>query len=76
MTYDDGCVGRCAYCGLNRRREVEPDKRTFIRVDWPTYQLVDIIARFNQDDGQLRRVGVGNNKEAFSTVRQPNIGRT
>jgi len=59
VTYRDGCVGRCAYCGLNRQRLVEPEKRTFIRVNWPTYPLDDIIARLKQDGGRLRRVCVG-----------------
>lgn len=59
VTYGDGCVGRCAYCGLNRQRQVEPEKRTFIRVNWPTYPVDDIIARLKQDGGQLRRVCVG-----------------
>nr|HID13496.1 radical SAM protein [Anaerolineae bacterium] len=60
VTYnDDGCIGRCAYCGLNRQRKVEPEKRTFIRVNWPTYPVDDIIARLKRDGGQLRRVCVG-----------------
>ena len=59
LTYPDGCVGRCAHCGLNRQRQVDADKRTFIRVDWPTYPVDDIIARLHQDGGQLRRVCVG-----------------
>ena len=59
VTYRDGCVGRCAYCGLNRQRQVEPEKRTFIRVDWPTCSVDDIIVRLNHDGGQLRRVCVG-----------------
>ncbi len=59
VTYSDGCVGRCAYCGLNHQRQVEPEKRTFIRVNWPTFSVDDIIARLNRDGGQLRRVCVG-----------------
>nr|HID13139.1 radical SAM protein [Anaerolineae bacterium] len=59
VTYSDGCVGRCGYCGLNRQRQVEPEKRTFIRVNWPTYPVDDIIARLKRDGGQLRRVCVG-----------------
>lgn len=71
VTYDNGCVGRCAYCGLNRRREVEPDKRTFIRVDWPTYPLDDVIARTNGDGGQMRRVCVGmiTHRRAFEDAK-------
>jgi len=59
VTYPGGCIGRCAYCGLNRQRQVKPEKRTFIRVNWPTYPVDDIIARLKRDGGQLRRVCVG-----------------
>lgn len=59
VTYDQLCSARCAYCGLNRAREVEAPGRTFIRVQWPTYAVDDIIERLNNDGGQLRRVCVG-----------------
>lgn len=59
VTYRNGCIGRCGYCGLQHQRRVEPEKRTFIRVPWPTYAVEDIIARLQRDDGQLRRVCVG-----------------
>ena len=72
LTYDQRCVGRCAYCGLNRVREVEePDpERTFIRVRWPTYPVDDIIARLKNDGGQLQRVCVGmiTHKRAFDDM--------
>ncbi len=60
VTYPDGCVARCGFCGLSRQRQVDPEKRTFIRVDWPTYAVDEIIARLNQDKKrQLCRVCVG-----------------
>jgi biotin synthase len=59
LTYEDGCLGRCAFCGLSHQREITPKKRTFIRVDWPTYLLDDVIDRLNRSGGQLRRVCVG-----------------
>jgi len=59
VTYDQPCVARCAYCGLNRAREVDETDRTFIRVQWPTYAVDDIIARLKDDGGRLRRVCVG-----------------
>lgn len=59
LTYGDGCVGRCSYCGLSRARELAVrDARTFIRVRWPTYTLDEIIARARGADGQLERVCV------------------
>ena len=60
VTYPEGCMARCAYCGLHHQRQVPPGRRkTFIRVDWPTYPLEDVIARLKRDGGQLRRVCVG-----------------
>jgi len=51
LTYADGCVGRCAYCGLSRTRESNRSGReqSFIRVDWPTFKMDDIINRMDSD---------------------------
>lgn len=59
VTYPDGCVARCGFCGLSHQRQVAPGKRTFIRVDWPTLPLDDVIVHLNADGGKLRRVCVG-----------------
>jgi len=59
LTYPDGCVGRCGFCGLSQQRLIAPERRTFIRVDWPTVAVDDVIARLNRNGGQLRRVCVG-----------------
>jgi biotin synthase len=47
LTYGDGCVGRCAYCGLSRgRRSSEAwSERSFIRVDWPTVSVDEVVER-------------------------------
>jgi len=47
LTYDEGCVGGCAYCGLSRGRETgKPwEENSFIRVDWPTIALEEVISR-------------------------------
>ena len=59
LTYEDGCLGRCSYCGLTQGREVpSSEMRTFIRVKWPTYSLEEIIARTKAMDRQFRRVCV------------------
>jgi biotin synthase len=52
LTYPEGCRANCAYCGLARHREEERDyaDRNFIRVDWPTMQMDDIIARIKDGD--------------------------
>ncbi len=47
LTYPEGCRANCAYCGLARHREAERRyaDRNFIRVDWPTVPLDELIAR-------------------------------
>ena len=49
LTYGDGCVGRCAYCGLSRGRWAAQSwgDQSFIRVDWPTVPLDEIVSRMN-----------------------------
>ena len=59
VTYHNGCIARCGFCGLSRQRQVEPEDRTFIRVDWPTLPLEEVIANLKEDGGQLCRVCVG-----------------
>ncbi|MEA3377851.1 MAG: radical SAM protein [Chloroflexota bacterium] len=71
LTYQDGCVGRCSYCGLSRGRELTAeDRRTFIRVRWPTYPLDEIIARTRTVDGQLQRICVSmiTHRRAFADL--------
>ena len=52
VTYPEGCRANCSYCGLARHREEETDyaDRNFIRVDWPTAPLDDVIARVKNGD--------------------------
>ncbi len=72
LTYQDGCLGRCSYCGLSRERQVMPaNGRTFIRVRWPTHLLDEIIARTQTDvDAQLQRVCVSmvTHRRAFADL--------
>jgi biotin synthase len=45
LNYNEGCVGKCAYCGLSRTRETgkEWKEQSFIRVDWPVVSLDKVI---------------------------------
>jgi biotin synthase len=43
MTYQNGCLANCSYCGLARDRQAAPQQDTFIRVKWPVYELSKII---------------------------------
>jgi biotin synthase len=58
LTYEDGCKAKCSYCGLSKSRDVEEEDRTFIRVDWPSYQLDDIISRTKKHGKHIQRVCV------------------
>ncbi|MBN1475754.1 radical SAM protein [Candidatus Sumerlaeota bacterium] len=44
LTYGDGCVANCSYCGLARERRVEGD-RSFIRVPWPVRPTDEVLGR-------------------------------
>jgi biotin synthase len=46
LTYDEGCAANCAYCGLSDNREAEEScsEQSFIRVEWPTLPLNEVIS--------------------------------
>lgn len=60
VTYPEGCRANCSYCGLARHREESRDyaDRNFIRVDWPTARMDEIIERVqnNTDGGGFQRM--------------------
>lgn len=45
LHYEEGCLGRCAFCGLSTSRREPRRGRTFIRVAWPLYPLEQILER-------------------------------
>ena len=55
LHYEEGCSGRCHFCGLSRSRIEGPRGKTFIRVDWPIYSLKEIIEKSKMKD-QIHRV--------------------
>lgn len=55
LHYEEGCLGRCHFCGLSRTRVEGAKGKTFIRVDWPVYPLEEIIARA-KGKNQIHRV--------------------
>lgn len=72
VTYPEGCRANCAYCGLARHREEARDyaDRNFIRVDWPTVRLSEILERIasGDDRGQFQRM-------CISMITHPNSDR-
>src|SRR3972149_8553617 len=57
LHYEEGCQGRCHFCGLSKSRQEGPKEKTFIRVDWPIYAIGEIIERSKMKD-QIHRVCV------------------
>ena len=55
LHYEEGCLGKCHFCGLSKSRKEDRKGKTFIRVDWPLYPLEEIIERARLKD-QLHRV--------------------
>ncbi len=56
LTYGKGCAGSCAYCGLQRQRSGEFNRKSFIRVEWPAFSLAEIMARMKKHAAQIERV--------------------
>ncbi len=56
LTYGDGCLARCAYCGLSAKRPGTYSTKSFIRVTWPTYGLDEIIVRIKQRQDKIKRI--------------------
>lgn len=69
VTYPEGCRANCSYCGLARHREESRDyaDRNFIRVDWPTANYDDVIAKVaaGNDNGAFERM-------CISMITHPN----
>jgi biotin synthase-related radical SAM superfamily protein len=55
LHYEEGCLGKCHFCGLSKSRREGPRGKTFIRVDWPLYLLEEILEKSRAKD-QIHRV--------------------
>ena len=71
LTYAEGCRGNCAYCGLSRERQGTYEAKSFIRVDWPTYPLEEILRRLDREKHDLKRICVSmiSNPRAISDIK-------
>jgi lipoyl synthase len=56
LTYRNGCVAKCAYCGLSRKRPGSYSTKSFIRVTWPTYSVEDVIQRVSERMERVKRI--------------------
>lgn len=56
LTYNGGCVARCAYCGLSNKRPGTYDQKSFIRVTWQKYSLGEIMDRISKRQDRVKRI--------------------
>jgi len=56
LTYNSGCIGNCSYCGLSMKRPGVYRDKSFIRVEWPVYELFEIIERISENIDRVKRV--------------------
>lgn len=56
LTYKEGCLAKCAYCGLSSKRPGTYGQKSFIRVTWPTYSLDEIVERIGQREAKIKRI--------------------
>jgi biotin synthase len=56
LTYPEGCLAKCAYCGLSSARPGMENTKSFIRVQWPIHGLDDIIRRIELKTDRIKRI--------------------
>ena len=56
LTYPEGCRANCSYCGLQKSRKGAFHEKSFIRVQWPAFDVKTIIERAVEHRKKLRRV--------------------
>ena len=56
QTYSNGCIANCSYCGLSGNRSTNVKVKSFIRVDWPTYAIEDIIEKMTIHKHKFTRI--------------------
>lgn len=56
LTYDNGCLAKCAYCGLSGERSCAEADKNFIRVDWPTHSVSEVLERLRPVPPDIERV--------------------
>jgi biotin synthase len=56
LSYDEGCLSDCGYCGLARTRAASHDVKSFIRVEWPLVRTDEVVERVGRSAPALSRV--------------------
>lgn len=70
LSYEDGCYGKCAYCGLSHSRSGNFEEKTFIRVDWPLYPFKEILNRILRYESKIKRICISmiNHPQAYKDL--------
>jgi biotin synthase len=56
LSYDDGCLSDCGYCGLARSRAGDYADKSFIRVEWPLVETDALVERMAEREARLTRL--------------------
>jgi lipoyl synthase len=56
LSYDEGCLSDCGYCGLARTRPGHYEDKSFIRVEWPLVETDELVRRLAQYEDRLTRL--------------------
>jgi biotin synthase-related radical SAM superfamily protein len=56
LSYDEGCLSDCGYCGLARTRPGQYEEKSFIRVEWPLVETDELVRRLARYEDRLTRL--------------------
>jgi biotin synthase len=56
LSYDEGCLSDCGYCGLARTRPGQYEDKSFIRVEWPLVETDELVRRLHRYQDRLTRL--------------------
>jgi lipoyl synthase len=56
LSYDQGCLSDCGYCGLARTRPGQYEDKSFIRVEWPLVETDELVRRLDRYEERLTRL--------------------
>lgn len=56
LTYGNGCMGNCAYCGLSGKRPGSFHEKSFIRVEWPAVKFEEVLNRVEERRDRVKRI--------------------
>ena len=56
LSYEEGCLSDCGYCGLARTRPGEYEEKSFIRVEWPLVSTDELVDRLARCEARLTRL--------------------